>query len=70
MTQPDRPVSRKAPAKSAAREADDLRRQAENRLRDHALTSGGTLPSAIDAQRLLHELQVYQIELELQTEEL
>jgi hypothetical protein len=36
MTQPDRPVSRKAPAKSAAMEADDLRRQAENRLRDHA----------------------------------
>lgn len=45
-----------------------LRRQAEAEL----AASGGMLPvlSAVDTQRLLHELQVHQIELEMQNDEL
>lgn len=48
--------------------AGDLRRRAEAKL----LAREVSLPplSAVDAQRLLHELQVHQIELEMQNEEL
>jgi PAS domain S-box-containing protein len=45
-----------------------LRRQAEERLRDKA---GDVLGKALDdAQQLIHELEVHQIELEMQNEEL
>lgn len=44
----------------------DLRRRAEERVHDaHAANL-----SSVDAQHLIHELQVHQIELEIQNEEL
>ena len=46
----------------------DLRRQAETMARDQWLDP--TVLSADDIRRLIHELQVHQIELELQNEEL
>ncbi len=46
---------------------DELRRRAEERLREVPEPEEGTAP---DLQRLVHELQVHQIELELQNEEL
>lgn len=46
-----------------------LRRQAETRLRRKAPAAGGRTTDA-EAHRLVHELQVHQIELELQNEEL
>ena len=57
---------------TAVGHAEELRRQAEEIIRD---TSGVALQHLTallpaDAQRLLHELQVHQIELELQNEEL
>ena len=52
------------PSSSAA----ELRRKAEERLRKQKTKKGpGT---ELDTQRLLHELQVHQIELEMQNEEL
>ncbi len=53
--------------------ATPLRRHAEARLREHAgknQPGGGTGGSTADTRRLLHELQVHQIELEMQNEEL
>lgn len=47
----------------------DLRRQAENRLREDGEASFPS-GSAADPQRLLHELQVHRIELEMQNAEL
>jgi len=44
-----------------------LRRQAEERLRKRFPDQGGGAP---ETQRLLHELQVHQVELEMQNEEL
>src|SRR4051812_21400628 len=44
-----------------------LRRQAEQRLRDREQQTSKEAP---DLQRLVHELQVHQIELEMQNEEL
>ncbi len=49
-------------------EPDDLRRAAEKRLKDNS--TSGKLLSQAELQRLQHELQVYQVELEIQNEEL
>ena len=48
--------------------ADSLRRRAEERLRKHPPDQSDSAPEP--APRLLHELQVHQVELELQNEEL
>jgi PAS domain S-box-containing protein len=50
------------------RRMEDLRRRAEERL--EAETISGESLSPAEAARLIHELQVHQIELELQNEEL
>jgi signal transduction histidine kinase len=47
----------------------DLRRRAEQRLKDQAMEVTN-LGSVAQTQRLVHELQVHQIELEMQNEEL
>jgi two-component system, cell cycle sensor histidine kinase and response regulator CckA len=49
--------------------AAELRRRAEERLREQPPGTGQALTDA-DTQRLVHELQVHQIELEMQNEEL
>ncbi|MDZ7579260.1 MAG: PAS domain-containing protein [Deltaproteobacteria bacterium] len=50
-------------------DAAELRRRAEARLGEDR-TQGASGPPEEDVQRLVHELQVYQIELEMQNEEL
>ena len=58
--------------KNASRPDDDLRKHAEAVARDKAAHAGDTrgAPSPEAALRLVHELQVHQIELEMQNEEL
>lgn len=46
-----------------------LRRRAEDRLKDKKPETG-PIPDEIDQKKLIHELQVHQIELEMQNEEL
>jgi PAS domain S-box-containing protein len=58
-----RPVDNPPPSDDA------LRRQAEARLREQAATSSG-LRSADESERVVHELEVHQIELEMQNAEL
>ncbi|MGA2256584.1 MAG: PAS domain-containing sensor histidine kinase [Thermoguttaceae bacterium] len=49
--------------------ARDLRRAAEQRLRDKEALPGRSM-AAVDARAVVHELQVHQIELEMQNEDL
>jgi PAS domain S-box-containing protein len=58
-----------AEEKSQSEEAADLRRRAEETLRACSASLPDSL-SAEDARRLIHELRVHQIELELQNEEM
>jgi two-component system cell cycle sensor histidine kinase/response regulator CckA len=51
-------------------DAAELRRQAERRLRDRLRSQEPERKSTAEVERLLHELQVHQIELEIQNEEL
>ncbi|MGD0953446.1 MAG: PAS domain S-box protein [Methanotrichaceae archaeon] len=57
--------------KAESNHNDDLRRQAEERLKDcRNDLAGSTKDDSKDALALVHELQVHQIELEMQNEEL
>ena len=51
-------------------DAAELRRLAEERLRDGKKAEAVRSGTKAEMQRLLHELQVHQIELEMQNEEL
>jgi PAS domain S-box-containing protein len=56
-------------ARNTSADAAELRRRAEDRLRA-AATKGTPAQTEPEAQRFVHELQVHQIELEMQSEEL
>ena len=56
-------------SKNSSADAAELRRKAEEQLRKQK-TKKARPGTELDAQRLLHELQVHQIELEMQNEEL
>lgn len=75
MTTRDRPRKNCAAQTKPKRASDasGLRRRAEKKLRSRTVTAQpvpGDPKSAADAQRLLHELQVHQIELEMQNADL
>lgn len=55
--------------RNASAEAAELRRRAETRLRT-AAAKGAPARTQADTQRLVHEVQVHQIELEMQNGEL
>lgn len=55
--------------RKTSEDTSELRRQAETRLRA-AATEGTPARTEADTQRLVHELQVHQIELEMQNDEL
>ncbi len=61
-----------AEKKSGSKKTDTLRQRAEQAFAERAARKSGTTaaPTAEEASRLLHELQVHQIELEMQNEEL
>jgi two-component system, cell cycle sensor histidine kinase and response regulator CckA len=66
----DNPLSPDVSAKmNPTAEAVERRRRAEEQLRQQFVESTVS-PKSFDAQRLVHELQVHQIELELQNQEL
>lgn len=56
--------------KAESNRDDDLRRQAEERLKDDISDPAVSKGEGEDSQSLVHELQVHQIELEMQNEEL
>lgn len=56
--------------KAESNQDDDLRRQAEERLKDDRSDPASSKDEGKDAMALVHELQVHQIELEMQNEEL
>src|ERR1035441_6500085 len=58
----------KKPPSSA--KPDQLRSRAEARLREQKQLKAGVATTGADSRRLLHELQVHQIELEMQNAEL
>ncbi len=79
MHQSDDPSQRPAASRPAhAQSSQDLRQRAETRLRSHEIpaapvpgTAAGDGPLMPDAyERLIHELQVHQLELEIQNDEL
>ena len=60
---------KKKDSKPSAKSA-ELCRRAESRLRERKKAEAACPRTAEDTQRLLHELEVHQIELEMQNEEL
>ena len=56
--------------RSPSADAAELRRRAEERLREAGARGATGGRAEGDPQRLVHELQVHQIELEMQNEEL
>jgi len=59
----------KSPNAKPTTQSTNIRQKAESLLKEKSLATAPQLPEA-DTQKLIHELQVHQIELELQNEEL
>ena len=64
-----KPQSKETARTHRGKSPDALRRRAEARLKKQP-SAASSQPSEVENQRLLHELQVHQVELELQYEEL